>query len=400
MSSTVIRTPATLALSRRTAFWAVALAFFAVTAFSTAPSSLYGLYAQHDHASPIALTFAYAIYALGTVASLLLAGHLSDVHGRRAVLVPSITLAIAAAAILVLWQSYPALLVARVITGLAVGAAVATATAYLTDLNDGTARRAGIVATIANIGGLAAGPLIAALLTTTAQDALVLPFEVLLAALALALVAVLVSPDGIAPVRPAPRYRPQRLSVPAGARAAIAGVFLSFAVFGLFAGLAGRFLAGPLHHSSPVLAGLSIFLTFVAGVLVQTTTTRWPAHRLLKAGIAPMIAGLGLLVAAAWASPPSLALFLAGGVVAGAGGGAIFRGSLTVVIQSAGGQHLAGALATFFTVGYAGLTVPVVGAGVAFEHLSPRVTLLAFAVVVTLGILAAAPTLVRRPQDH
>jgi hypothetical protein len=50
----------------------------------------------------------------------------------------------------------------------------------------------------------------------------------------------------------------------------------AFAVGGLLAGLAGRFLAGPLHHRSAVLAGLVIFLNFGAGVLVQTTTTAGP----------------------------------------------------------------------------------------------------------------------------
>ena len=55
-------------------------------------------------------------------------------------------------------------------------------------------------------------------------------------------------------------------------------------------------------------------------------------------------------------------------------------------------------LATFFTAGYAGLSVPVVGVGLLFQHLSPRVTLLIFALVVGLGILAAAPVLVH-PAD-
>ena len=138
----------------------------------------------------------------------------------------------------------------------------------------------------------------------------------------------------------------------------------AFAVGGLFAGLAGTFLAGPLHQPSPALTGLTIFLTFGAGVLVQTTTTSWPARRLLAAGIAPMIAGLCLLVISAWTSPPSLALFLAGGIVAGTGIGAIIRGSLTVVISAASPDDRAGALATFFTAGYAGVSVPVIGVGI------------------------------------
>jgi len=169
-------------------------------------------------------------------------------------------------------------------------------------------------------------------------------------------------------------------------------------VFALFAGLAGTFLAGPLHHPSPALSGLTIFLAFGTGVLVQTTTTSWPAHRLIAAGIAPVIVGLGLLVTSAWTTPPSLALFLVSATVAGAGGGAIFRGSLTLVISTADPDERAGALATFFIAGYAGLSVPVVAIGIALQHLSPRATLLIFGVIVGLGILAATPVLVRRPD--
>ena len=72
-------------LSRSAGFWAVAFSFFVVTAFSTAPSSLYGLYAQREHLSSLTITFVYAVYAVGVVVSLLLAGNVSDWYGRRAV---------------------------------------------------------------------------------------------------------------------------------------------------------------------------------------------------------------------------------------------------------------------------------------------------------------------------
>ena len=86
-------------LSRRTAFWAVALSFLGVTAFSTAPSSLYGLYEQQEHLSSLTITIVYAVYSAGTVVSLLLAGHVSDWYGRRAVLIPAVGVAIVAAVV-------------------------------------------------------------------------------------------------------------------------------------------------------------------------------------------------------------------------------------------------------------------------------------------------------------
>jgi MFS family permease len=398
--------PPAARLSVQAGFWAIGIAFFVITAFSTAPSSLYGLYEQQEHIAPLTITFVYAVYAVGVVASLLLVGHVSDWYGRRPVLLSGIAIAIAADVVFLVWTSLPGLLLARVLTGVALGAAVATATAYLTDLNTkGTAvpARAGIVATIANIGGLASGPLIAGLLARYEPHGLVLPFEVFLAALVLAAIAVAFAPEGHPAANPRPVYRPQHLVIPARGRqrfvAAILGAFLCFAVFGLFAGLAGRFLAGPLHHPSPALCGLTIFLTFGAGVVVQTTTIRWSAPRVIAAGIAPTILGLALLVVSAWTSPPNLVLFVTGGIIAGGGGGAIFRGSLMHVIAGSRSDDVASALATFFVAGYLGLSVPVLALGLVLQQLNSRTTLLIFAALVAAGILAAAPTLARSDAD-
>jgi len=44
-------------------FWAVAFAFMVAAAFSIAPSSLYGLFAQDGHLSSLTLTLVYAVYA-------------------------------------------------------------------------------------------------------------------------------------------------------------------------------------------------------------------------------------------------------------------------------------------------------------------------------------------------
>jgi MFS family permease len=384
--------PALPRLSRRTGFWAIAFSFLTLSALSTAPSALYGLYAQHEHLAPLTLTFVYAVYAAGVTTSLLLAGHVSDWYGRKAVLLPALALAAAAAVVFILWRSLSGLLVARVLTGLALGATVATATAYLADLD---ARRSGVVSAIANVGGLAIGPLAAGLLARYTPDGLTIPFVILLVGIGVAGPAVLLSPEGRQPAHPRPRYRPQQLKLPAAARVPIVGVVLSFATWGLFAGLAGRFLAGPLHHPSPALTGLAVFITFGVGVIIQTTTTRVPGYRLSAVGIPTIILGLTLLVASAWTHPASLALFLIGGVLTGAGASAIFRASLAAVIATSRPDERAGALATFFTAGYIAISTPVLGLGVALLYLSPRVTLLLFGVVIAAGVLAAAPTLVR-----
>jgi MFS family permease len=390
-------------LSRRASFWTVAFAFLTVTALSTAPSPLYGLYARRDNFSSFTTTIVYGVYVVGLVASLLLAGHVSDWYGRRTVLIPGLAIAIAAVIVFIAGKSLPAVFAGRILTGIALGASVATATAYLSDLDVDAAgaptRRAGIVATIANVGGLAVGPLVAGLLAEYVSDPLTLPYVVVAAGLGLGLVGVAVSVEGRPPISPLHAYRPQRLKAPSEGRgqfaAAISGAFLSFAVFGLFAGLAVTLLTRSFHHRSPALAGLAIFMSFGCGLLAQISTFKWPAQRSIVVGIGPAIIGLAIMVVSAWTHPPSLAAFLISGVVAGAGGGLIFRGSLALVIASSPAEVRAGAVATYFSAAYLGIAVPVVGAGAVLQFASPRVTLFAFGIVVAAGLIAATPILFR-----
>src|SRR3954447_27084606 len=100
-----VSAPALPRLSRRAGFWAIALSFLAVTALSTAPSPLHGLYERHEQLAPLTITIVYAVYGAGVTASLLLAGHVSDWYGRRTVLVPAVVLAAVAAVLFITWQS-------------------------------------------------------------------------------------------------------------------------------------------------------------------------------------------------------------------------------------------------------------------------------------------------------
>lgn len=390
-------------LSRGAGFWAIAASMSILTAFSTAPSPLYGLYRRQDHLSSITVTIVYAVFAAGIVTSLLLVGHVSDWYGRRTVLIPALVTGLVAALIFATSTSLPALLVGRVLTGLALGAATATAGAYLTDLDSGpngvATRRAQIVSTVANVGGLAIGPLAAGLLATYVPGLPRLIYFIFAALLVLALTATWRSPEVRRLPTPRHRYRPQRLAIPGGARAqfsaALTGDFLVFTVYGVFAGLAGAFLSGPLHRSSPALAGATVFIAFGVGALTQITTASWPLRRLLALGIPVLITGLAVIVTAAWVHPPSLALFLTGAALVGVGTGSIFRSTLSVVLSTAPANDRAAALALFFVVGYLGLSLPVVGAGIALQYVTFKVILLTFAVVVAAGILLASPLLLR-----
>ena len=301
-------------LGHKSGFWAAAFAFCAVLAYNAVPAPLYSIYQQRDGFSSLMLTVIFSVYAVGVVLSLFTVGHLSDWHGRRRLFAVSLGLCIASAVVFLFWRDLPGLLVGRFVGGLGVGAVTATATAWLGELHagarpDASPRRAQVVSTAANLGGIGVGPLVAGVLAQWVADPLTIPYLVAIGAMLVGLMGVLISPETRLPVVPRPAYRPQRVSVPADALsryvAAAVGAAMAFAVFGLFTSLAPAFLAGPLHHPSHALAGATAFAVFAAAVVSQSLLTRQTARTVMAGGIGVMIAGMAVLVISVWLSTPS-----------------------------------------------------------------------------------------------
>jgi MFS family permease len=385
-------------------FWVIAFTYVAVMAVTTAPSPLYGLYQQRDRFSTFTITLIFASYSLGSTSSLFLMGHLSDWFGRKRVLLPGIVVSAAGALVFLVWRDLPGLYVGRVLGGLSVGMVSATATAYLGELHarskpEAGMRRAQMAGTIFNVGGLAVGALVAGLLAQYVHSPLTIPWVVFLIALGVACLAVLVVPETRTRVVPRPRYRPQRITVPRHARgqffAATGAAGIAFAGLGLFTGLAGVILVETLHRTSLALSGATVFAVFAGAAAMQFVSMTWSRRTVLVAGMGLLLAGLGLVVLSAWLPTPNLALFLIGGVVAGTGSGAIFKGSLGTVMMIADPEHRAESLAGLLLAGYLGLSVPAIGMGVALRQISPKVTLLGFSIVVAVALIAAAPALLR-----
>ncbi|HVV13432.1 MFS transporter [Amycolatopsis sp.] len=377
-------------------FWLVAYTFAVTMAFSAAPAPLYVLYQAKEGFGPFTVTLVFAAYAVGVLVSLFLAGHISDWAGRRRVLVPAVLVNVLAAVLFLSWTSVPALLVARFVSGISVGMLTATATAHLTELHlaarPGASRtKADLVATAANLGGIGLGPLIAGLLAQYAGDPLHVPYLVFQALMLFGALAVSLVPETVEPVERV-RYRPQRVTVPRAARgrffAAGAAALAEFAVFGLFTSLAPGFVSGTLHQSSHALAGFVSFAVFGSAALAQILLARVPLRTQLRAGFALLLTGIVVVTVAVWA--PSLWLFLLGGVLAGGGAGAAFKGGISIVLSIAAPESRGEALAGLFLAAYVGLTVPVLALGFATQFVPVRVALLGFAVLLAVILVAVA----------
>jgi MFS family permease len=383
-------------LPHRQGFWAVAFAFIVVMGFSAVPTPLYALYAARDGFGSLTITLVFAVYAFGVIASLFLAGHLSDRYGRRPLLFPALALSALSAVLFLVWRDLPGLLVARVVSGLGVGLVTATATAWLAELHShdrpaATGRRAEVVAVAANLGGIGMGPLVAGALAQWVARPLTVPFAVFLVLLAASTLLVALTPETRGTDAGKTPYRPQRVSVPAHARSAFVGAagaaLAGFAAFGLFTSLAPQFLADVLGDRSRALAGAAAFLVFAAAAAAQVIFAARSRRQLIGLGTVGMLTGSALLVVAVWLARPSLTLFLLGGAVLGAGAGNLFKGAVMTVAAIADDDHRAEALAGLFLAGYAGLAVPVIGLGILTQVVTPRVALLLFAAALVAGVL-------------
>jgi Sugar (and other) transporter len=384
----------------RSGFWAVAFAFLIVMAFATLPSPLYGLYRARDHLSAFTVTLVYAIWAASTIAALIAVPFIAERIGRRGVMLIAVATMMAAAAELAAWKALPGLLLGRLLTGVSVGLAAGTAITYLIELrlradanaSPGVARTIG---TSVNVGALGIGPLVAGCLAAWVSRPLTLPYLVWIALGAVALVGLAAAPETAAPTAKRAPF-PVRLPVAAGA-----ATLAAFAAMGLFAGLSGLFLATTLHHPSHALAGATLFVVFTAGVLSQLATAGLRASRVFALGTFSMLVGLLLLVTAVRLSTPSLALFLISGGLIGAGAGAVFKGTTGLVLDGTAPENRVAMNSELLIALFVGLSVPVIGAGVALDQgASAPNTVLGFAIVVGLGVAAAEWGLLgRRPKS-
>lgn len=383
-------------------FWLAGYVFAVTIAFSAVPSPLYVVYQARDHFGSLMVTVIFSAYAFGVAASLFGVGHVSDWLGRRRILLLAVAVNMVAGALFLLWPAVPGLIIGRVVSGISIGMLSATATAYLSELHaaarPGAPRtRAEIVATAANLGGIGLGALVAGLLAQYAGAPLQLPylvFEVLMLAGGVALA---VAPETVRPPERSRRYRPQRITVPAASRAtfyaAAAAAGAAFAVFGLFTSLAPGFIAGTLHDGSHALAGAATFIVFGAAALAQIATSRATLRRQLGLGLGLLGLGLILVTVAIW--NPSLPLLLAGGALAGAGAGAVFKGSISTVLDIAPAHARGEALAGLFLTAYLGLAVPVLSLGLATQAFSARTALLGFSAALAVILAVVARRLLR-----
>ncbi|MGN6413642.1 MFS transporter [Flexivirga sp.] len=381
----------------RHAFWLIAAGFAATMAFTTVPTPMYGLYQARDGFPTLMITVIFAAYGFGVMGGLFFGGHVSDYLGRRPILLGAVVTELVSCLMFVFLKDVASLLIARFICGAGIGAVTSTATAHLAELRrvgapEEDGRRASLVASAVNTGGLALGPLIGGILTEWLPHPLTLPYVVFLVALVVVGVIALRAPETVEVPAQRPSYRPQRVSVAPDVRAEFVATGLaaagSFAVLGFFTSLTGSVLGEVMHQHSRLVTGLVVFGTMGASSISQVAFYALRPRPKLQAGIGLIVAGLVMVGAGTMAA--SLALFAAGGVVAGSGIGLIFASSIAAANRMADPARRGETVAGMFLAAYAGITVPVIACGVLLTWV-PTVTLVVcFAALIV--VVATAST--------
>ncbi|CAN5751432.1 MFS transporter [soil metagenome] len=353
---------------------------------ATLPTPMYELYGERMQFSVLTTTVIFATYAVSVLAALLFFGRWSDVIGRRPMLLAGAVLAIVSSGVFLFADSVTVLLVGRVLSGLSAGIYTGTATAAIIEAASPAWRpRAAAVATVANLGGLGLGPLVAGILVQYAPSPLELSFAIHAVLVAFALVAVFLAPEtserkgslGI-----------QRLSVPPQTRAvflvAATAAFAAFAVNALFASVVPSFVSQLMDVHNHAVAGA------VAGLMVLSAAATQPASllvspkRAVAAGSAILVVAMVMLSVALRFS--SLWGLIAAAVVAGIGQGLSFGRGLAAISECTPPDRRAEVSSTYFLVAYVALSLPVIGFGAAAQQWGLQVTGEVFAGIV--GVLA------------
>jgi len=358
-------------------------------AAASAPTPLYVVYQKEWGFTDSTLTVIFAVYVVGLIGSLLVLGALSDHVGRRPLLAAAIALEAVAFVLFIIAGDVTVLLVARVVQGIATGAAFSTLGATLVDLNPPYAPgRAGLVNGVAPISGLALGSVGCGALVQFAPAPTHLVFALLLAGIVFAGVVIGRMPETSARRPGAIASLIPILGIPARLRPDVFGIVpiivASWALGGLYLSLGPSVAAGLFGLHNHLIGGLVVTLLCGAGALTAFALQAWPTDRVLV--ISAIMLSTGTALTFVGVEAHTVALAAAGTVVAGVGFGASALASFGTLARIAAPGERSELLAFALVIAYLAFSLPALAAGYA----STRFGLHATTVVYSLGVVAIA----------
>ena len=349
---------------------APAAAIFAVAWGGNEFTPLLVMYRQADGFSNQLANLLLGCYVLGIIPALLIAGPLSDRFGRRPLMLPAPWIAIAGSVLLAFSAgNVPLLLAGRILSGVALGLAMAVGTSWVKELSakpfDLSADRASGArrATIALSLGFALGAASSGVLAQWAPFPGVLPYAAHTVIAVVFGLLLLRTPEsqgkGIA-AGALPTAHPATSPYP---RFLLLIVPVAPWVFGTattaYAILPA--LAATEIPSAPIaFAALLCVIALVAGASLQLFSHRITAGHNARGIMFALMLTLGsLLLASVAVSPPVLWLILPAAALLGAAYGLLMVSGLQEVQRIAPPDHLARLTAIYYGITYLGFFVPL-----------------------------------------
>lgn len=382
-------------LPSHAAFAGSAAVFAALYVAAGAPTPLLVVFEQHWHFPAWVLTVAFAAYAIGLLAALLVAGELSDHIGRRPILIGSLLVELAAMVMFALAPSIGWVIAARTIQGVATGAATSAFSASVVEhAPERHKKLSTIVTSVAPAGGLGLGALLTGAAVQFSSRAGLIVFTALAVIMAAGMAVVVFSHETAVGKPGAARSLIPRVSVPAAARrefvAAVPVHMAAWMLAGLFMGLAPTIIENILHLHSGLLNGATAFVEPAAAAAAGLFLGHLSTRRTILVGTVGVLLGTAVIEAGVGAG--MLALLWLGGIIGGVGFGASFSGAIRQIAPLAEPHQRAGLFASVYVVAYLSFGIPAIIAGLLIAPVGLLATVLGYGVVIlavaVAGILA------------
>ena len=375
-------------LAPKTAFVGVSAGFAALYLAAGAPTPLLPLYEEQWMFAPSSLTTAFAAYAIGLIAALLVTGSLSDYIGRRPVIIGALAVELASMLCFLFARDIEWVTVARAVQGVATGAATSAFSAYVVESAPlGLKKRATIITGVAPAAGLGVGALLTGLAIQFSNSASMVVFTTLAVIMVISILVVFWCEESVTRRPGAMASLVPRVGVPKLARrefvAAIPVHASAWMLAGLFFGLVPSVIENVFRIHSGLLNGATVFLEPAAATAVGFILGRVSARRATQIGGICVLVGAAMILAAV--AGGILPLLWLGGIVGGAGFGASFSGALRLVTPLAPAEHRAGLFAAVYLVAYSAFGVPSIVAGRLIGPLGLLWTTLGYAAVVIIS---------------
>ncbi|MCU1406494.1 MAG: major facilitator transporter [Glaciihabitans sp.] len=375
-------------LSTTQAFVGAAVTFGAFYAAVAVPTPILVWRETHWGYASWVMIFAFAAYALGLLVALLVVGALSDYLGRRPVIVVALVVELGALLLFVFAPDVRWIILARVLQGLATGAATSAFAATLVDLSPERHPRLGVLfGGVIPAAGLATGVLLVGVAVEANDTVNSLLFGLLAVVLVLGIAVTLTTSETAHRRHGALASLIPQVSVPPAARreyvAALPVVLGGWMFFGLFIGLVPLVLRDSFGIDSSITAGLIVALAPILAVVTALLTngTELGARRASLAGATLVLIGSVVVVIAL--AIDGLALLSIGAVIGGGGIGISVSGVLRAISPRTRQTQRASVYASIFTAAALGFGVPVVIAGL-LAPLGLSATVIGFAALIAV----------------